>query len=269
MSQRSFCTTSSVFLPISDDGDGESSTQPTTPSTTRLDKEVECVKRLQANALVLKKASSTVDEVLEVLNGIVFNGKIRSIATLKSLQTTLATVSSNIERDAAALSPIPSMSYAFNRSKRAVSPDTLEVLNDNTNKRQQLNRSAKLPPNKRFKDGDDVFEYPPPANETYSPTEVVNIVTSVVNSTPKCIKRKLIQDMIERKLVVAAERTIYTLLHNTERGVEIPESFYIRSNIRREKLLQLKGHTNRSIEVPMVGNSMGDSLHGSGSTTRT
>ena len=96
MSQNS--TTSYTFTPINvDNGDGDDNSTPT--STSRLDKQVGSIKRLQSNATVLIQATSTLDDVLESIERLVYRGKLKDIATLKSVQQTLLIVSNSIEKD--------------------------------------------------------------------------------------------------------------------------------------------------------------------------
>ena len=85
MSQNSTTSTSSFFRPInSDDGDGESNAR-----TTRLDKAVASVTDLQVSATTLKDSTKSIDSVIDTLNGIIFSGKTRSIASLNGLKCTL------------------------------------------------------------------------------------------------------------------------------------------------------------------------------------
>ena len=121
MSQNS--TTSYTFTPINvDNGDGDGKPK----ATTRLDKQVDSVQRLQSNADLLKSSIQVVDDVLDTLDGIIFNGKRSVFNKLNGLKATLANVGQSIHSNAVALSPIPSMGYAYSRSRRSVSPDTIE-----------------------------------------------------------------------------------------------------------------------------------------------
>ena len=130
MSQNSTTSTTSFFSPINvDNGDGESNSQP----TTRLDKQVASVQRLQSDADVLKQSASILDEVLTSLDR--FNGISKDIAKLKLVKETLLNVSNTIQRSAVSLSPIPSIGYVHSRKKtqlRSVSPDTtpLDSINE-------------------------------------------------------------------------------------------------------------------------------------------
>ena len=123
MSQNS---TTSLFRPInSDNGQNDSNN---TPSSSRIDKKVASIKSLQSNADILATSIQVVDEVLETINRIIFNGKTCTVAKLSTLKQTLTNVRSNIQSNAAILSPIPAMGYANKRKqtqeRRTVSPET-------------------------------------------------------------------------------------------------------------------------------------------------
>ena len=118
MSQSS--TSSYTFTPIGP-GNGEN----TATATTKIDKAVASVSRLQSNALTLKQATSVVDEVLESLDRFTWPGKTKDISKLKRLKYTLESVVDSIKADALILSPIASMRYV--QQRRSVSPDTIDT----------------------------------------------------------------------------------------------------------------------------------------------
>ena len=210
MSQNSTTSLNSLsFRPInSDDGDGESNSQPT--QTTRLDKQVASVSRLQKNATVLKSLSiKSVDDVLESINNIVYRGKLKDIATLKSLKCTLESVSKDIMDDAATLSPIPSMRYV--QQRRSVSPDMIDTSN---NKRRVQPNRLKTPPPKRLKHKDVTIEYSAPTNgNVYSPTEVVEILALNPNN-----KSRIINQMISNDDIPIKRAGVYKMLQRVDSG---------------------------------------------------
>ena len=189
MSQNSTSSaTSTHFQPINtDNGVGGCNDTPTINS--RLDKQVASVSRLQSNAVVLKEASvAVVNEVLDIINRIIFNGKSIAIAKLNSLKDTLGLVGNNVEADALVLSPLPSMQYV-QRRRRVVSPvaQTLEsfIENNSNGKRRRSNRSkvqASTEP-KRLKTKHVDIQYPKPSNGTeYTPTEAYNLQKEYVHN---------------------------------------------------------------------------------------
>ena len=143
MSQHS---TTSAFQPINPhDGDGDGKPK----ASTRLDKQVDSVQRLQSNADVLMKATTLVTEILDVLKPAPsFKGKKDAVAKLVSLETTLSIVRKNVASNAVVLSPIPSMAYVHSRKKRTVSPVTTETTLEsikafNTNNDTQCQQQSK------------------------------------------------------------------------------------------------------------------------------
>ena len=180
MSQHSISSTTSAFQPINPHNGGAVAK----PLTSKLDKSVASVTRLQSNANILKQASNVLDETINTLKDATFKGKSTVLNNLKRIQSTLLIVHKNVGEDSVTLSPIPSIGYAFNRKKanqRCVSPEaSLEAFtkeNKATNQtKRPPKRLTKSPPNKRIKH--DTIEYAPPLNEQYTPREVVDIVVA-------------------------------------------------------------------------------------------
>ena len=131
MSQSSIHSATSAFSSYNHhNGDLEHS--------TRTDKAVASVSRLQSNALALKKTNKVVDDIIQSLDR--FAGILKDIFKLKQVKNVLETIALAIESDALVLAPIPSMQYVHRR-RHSISPevDIEESINTN-NKRRQSNR---------------------------------------------------------------------------------------------------------------------------------
>ena len=228
MSQNSIrSATSSAFVPInSHNGEVDSKPQ----ATTRLDKAVEGVKRLRSNADILNHASTVIDEVIESINRVIYNGKLKDIAKLNQVKTTLTLVSRNVQSDAAILSPIPSMGYAIKRKqtqeRRAVSPDlttfdAIQSFNNSSNapfKRRSNRSTLKQPPPKRLKTKDIDIEYPAPSNgKQYMPQEVVNILSTNIK-----YQGKIINDMVSNNVIPLKRRSVYDMMKKIADGGDVP-----------------------------------------------
>ena len=194
MSQSSIRSATSAFSLYnnSHNGDGESNDTVSPTASTRLDKQIASVTRLQLNAIQLNKAAAAIDDVLDSLDRFTWPGKSKDSANLKGLKCTLVSVSKHVEEDALILSPIPSMQYVAQR-RRAVSPESNDVDVVSTNKRKLPTRSSlKQPPSKRLDVGTFELEYNAPANGTeYTTKEAYYLQKKHIKHRGKLVKHDL------------------------------------------------------------------------------
>ena len=202
MSQSSIHSATSAFSSYNHhNGDLEHS--------TRTDKAVASVSRLQSNALALKKTNKVVDDVIQSLDR--FAGILKDIFKLKQVKNVLETIALAIESDALVLAPIPSMQYVHRR-RHSVSPevDIEESINTN-NKRRQSNRVASASKRPRTDNAKQVdLQYEPSSNGTeYTTTEAYRLLCN-----ERFIEHRgaLIRSMIEVKQIPIQREAVYKQL---------------------------------------------------------